>query len=336
MSKQGDGYSDNPPSSQPIYSYSVQNPAYPAYPPSNIYHQGAYGSPGAYGSSPAPAYMPPPPMYSEQNPNVTPPEVWSRNPPGDYPQEALFDIDNGPKQDVEESPPEYTIEIGNSSAFSEAAIRKAFIRKVYITLGIQLVITVGIICMFIFWKTLKEWVQDHIYFAYGLLAALIILTVVLACCDNVRRKVPYNFIFLGIFTIVEGCVLGSISALYDAEEVMWAAGATVLVTIGLTLFALQTKWDFTIMSGGLCVVLMVLLSFGILAAILRSYWLNIVYASLGTLVFGMYLVVDTQLIVGGKHRYSISPEDYIFAALNIYLDIVNLFVLLLSLFGACR
>lgn len=46
--------------------------------------------------------------------------------------------------------------------------------------------------------------------------------------------------------------------------------------------------------------------------------------------------MDTQLILGGKHKYSISPEEYIFAALNLYLDIVTIFLLLLQLIGFCR
>ena len=42
-------------------------------------------------------------------------------------------------------------------------------------------------------------------------------------------------------------------------------------------------------------------------------------------------------MVGGKNRkYSISPEEYIFAALNLYLDIITLFLLLLQLIGLCR
>lgn len=53
------------------------------------------------------------------------------------------------------------------------------------------------------------------------------------------------------------------------------------------------------------------------------------------LVF-QYLVFDTQLMMGGKHKYALSPEEYIFAALNLYLDIVNLFLFLLSIIGMAR
>ncbi|XP_069815522.1 protein lifeguard 2-like isoform X2 [Dendropsophus ebraccatus] len=215
-------------------------------------------------------------------------------------------------------------------------IRVAFIRKVYMTLTVQLVITFGLVFMFTFWKTLRSWTRQNPYLLYALIPSTFVLIMVLACCDSARRRVPLNFILLAIFTVFEGCLLGSFAAYFDADAVMWATGATILVTLGLTLFAFQTKWDFTVMSGGLMVALLVLLSFGILAAIFRSMWLNIVYACLGTLIFGMYLVVDTQLILGKGHRYSVSPEEYIFAALNLYLDVINLFLLLLQLFGLCN
>lgn len=42
------------------------------------------------------------------------------------------------------------------------------------------------------------------------------------------------------------------------------------------------------------------------------------------------------MMLGGKHKYSLSPEEYIFAALNLYLDIVNLFLFILSIIGNAR
>lgn len=49
-----------------------------------------------------------------------------------------------------------------------------------------------------------------------------------------------------------------------------------------------------------------------------------------------YLVFDTQMMLGGKHKYSLSPEEYVFAALNLYLDIINLFLFILSIIGQAR
>ncbi|XP_048463893.1 A-kinase anchor protein 9-like [Rhincodon typus] len=166
--------------------------------------------------------------------------------------------------------------------------------------------------------------------------AVFILIIILSCCDGVRRKAPWNIMLLLLFTILEGLLLGAISVFYRADAVMWAVGATAFVSLGLTLFSLQTKWDFTAGSGVLFVVLLVLVAFGILCAIIQSFWLQIVYASLGTLIFSIYLVVDTQLMLGGKHRYSLSPEEYIFAALNLYLDTINLFLFILQIIGLSR
>lgn len=48
-----------------------------------------------------------------------------------------------------------------------------------------------------------------------------------------------------------------------------------------------------------------------------------------------FLAFDTQMLLGNK-RYSISPEEYVFATLNIYLDIIYLFSFLLQIMGGGR
>ena len=73
----------------------------------------------------------------------------------------------------------------------------------------------------------------------------LVVIIVLACCPSVRRKFPQNIIALGIFTVCEGIMLGTISSFYDVEAILIAVGITAGVTLGLTLFAFQTKFDFT-------------------------------------------------------------------------------------------
>ena len=50
-------------------------------------------------------------------------------------------------------------------------------------------------------------------------------------------------------------------------------------------------------------------------------------------LFSCYIVWDVQMIVGGKHQRAnqFGPDDYIIAAIALYLDIVNLFLYLLEL-----
>ena len=51
----------------------------------------------------------------------------------------------------------------------------------------------------------------------------------------------------------------------------------------------------------------------------------------------VYIIHDTQLIIGGANKkYQIAPDDYVLAALTLYLDIINLFLYLLSLLNKKR
>ncbi|XP_076006318.1 protein lifeguard 1 [Genypterus blacodes] len=293
------------------------------------------------------SHEPCPPPYNAQDPHspysgvtyeVGKGDIVVISPAGPYPPVRPGDqAAGGDDRYAESLPDHFGSDPVDTNVFNDVTIRRGFIRKVYLTLMLQLLVTVGIICAFLYWDTLREFTWSNPWFSYSMMPVVMVLIVALSCCDNLRRQVPLNFIALGLFTIVEGMMLGSVAVFFEAEAVLWAAGATAVVSFSLSLFAMQTKWDFTTANGFLWVFTWTLISFALFCAILRSQYLYIVYACLGTLLFSMYLVFDTQLILGGQHRkYEISPEEYIFAALSLYLDIVNLFLFLLRLFGLCR
>eukprot|EP00878_Enallax_costatus_P001576 GHUV01001727.1.p1 GENE.GHUV01001727.1~~GHUV01001727.1.p1 ORF type:complete len:119 (+),score=11.16 GHUV01001727.1:352-708(+) len=109
-----------------------------------------------------------------------------------------------------------------------------------------------------------------------------------------------------------------------------AAVLTVGVTACLSLYALQTKRDFTAAGGILFSLLFAMIGAGILTIFIHSKVLNIAIAGIGAAVFACYIVFDVQLMVG-TGSYSISPDDYVMATINIYLDVINLFLYLLRL-----
>jgi FtsH-binding integral membrane protein len=137
---------------------------------------------------------------------------------------------------------------------------------------------------------------------------------------------------------------------------MMALGITTALCLGLTLFSFQTKIDVTgkgqcgefqiliitliiIAFAGIGMYLFaaswVLFIFGIICSffLARQYpVLNVVYSGLLALLFCMFLVYDTQTILGGK-KYSISPEEHIFAAIMLYVDVVYIFLAILNLGG---
>ncbi len=63
-------------------------------------------------------------------------------------------------------------------------------------------------------------------------------------------------------------------------------------------------------------------------------WLPVLvnlYCALGVIVFSIYIVIDTKLIIGGNRRFQLSTDDYVVGALLLYIDIIELFMYLLLL-----
>ncbi|XP_030766228.1 protein lifeguard 1-like isoform X2 [Sitophilus oryzae] len=239
--------------------------------------------------------------------------------------------------------PEDTGDVKGSD-FTDQNNRRGFIRKVYSILMVQLLITFGFVTVFCFHvPTVMFLYSTFILFNMpGLfiiaLVVMLVIMISLACWGEFIRKAPANYVMLFIFTMAGGVLVGVLARMYAPYAVWMAVGITAVVCLALTLFTLQTKCDFTTKKGILLVAVIILLVSASVASLLHSLitrktyntllsvlTVNLVYASLGALVFSVYLIYDTQLMMGGKHKYSISPEEYVFAALNLYLDIIYIF-----------
>ena len=108
---------------------------------------------------------------------------------------------------------------------------------------------------------------------------------------------------------------------------------TVAMTLALSIYAWTTKTDFTTMGGVLFVALLCLPVISILAYFINLPILHLIYNYLAVLLFSIYLIYDTQLIIG-NHSNSLSEDDYVLAVILLYLDIINLFVNILEILGS--
>ena len=114
---------------------------------------------------------------------------------------------------------------------------------------------------------------------------------------------------------------------------------TMALTVTLTIYAMTTKRDFTELCGPfMCMGLILIFSISILMSILSMFvftftetWYPFA-AGFGVIVYGLFLLIDTQLVVGGG-RYELTIDDYIIGAMILYLDIIMMFLELLKLFG---
>jgi FtsH-binding integral membrane protein len=135
--------------------------------------------------------------------------------------------------------------------------------------------------------------------------------------------------------MTEAYMVSCITAFTDPESVFIAAALTAAIVIALTIYAFTTKTDFTICGGLLFAALMALFIGGLLAAIFRSRYLTILISAFSVVLFSIYLIYDTQLILG-KGELKLTIDDYIFAAMNLYLDIIRIFLEILRLISAAR
>ena len=99
-------------------------------------------------------------------------------------------------------------------------------RKVYSILSCQLLITFGIVAIFTFEDNINEYVHLNSWVFWVSFAMTLIVMIVLICAGDMRRQTPWNYIFLMVFTVFEGILIGCICAYAGT----WAVSISVIAT----------------------------------------------------------------------------------------------------------
>lgn len=212
-------------------------------------------------------------------------------------------------------------------------MRAGFISKVYGILAFQLSITVASIC-FIFIPQVDQFFKTSLSLtlAYVAIVGSLITIIALSCCKSIARRVPINYILLILFTVCESYMLQIICYQYEPHSVLIAGVLTAAVTTVLALYALKTKTDYTACGAFLFCCFTILLIGSLISIFWRNYIFETLYACLGIVIYSIYLILDIQLI-SGKFGHTFTIDDYIMASMSVYIDIINLFVTILRLFG---
>jgi modulator of FtsH protease len=147
-----------------------------------------------------------------------------------------------------------------------------------------------------------------------------------------KRKAGLNLMLLFGFTFVSGLtlapLLSSILGLPGGASIV--ANAFMLTTVafgGLSVFAMNTKRDFSTMGKMLFITLIVVVVAGLINIFLGSPILQLAIASISSILFSAFILYDTQNIIKGAY------ETPIEGAIALYLDFLNLFVSLLQILG---
>jgi len=173
----------------------------------------------------------------------------------------------------------------------------------------------------------KHWIQSNVWMMYVSLFGAIGFMLLTFWK---RKSYPTNLLFLSGFTALEAYSIGVIVTFYDTKIVLLALVLTAGIFVALTLFACQTKYDFTAWQPYLFGALWILILFGFVGAFFPyNSKAELVYGSIAAMIFSGYILIDTQLIMRHYH-----VEEEIAAAISLYLDIINLFLAILRILNS--
>lgn len=211
--------------------------------------------------------------------------------------------------------------------------RQSFISKVYITVFFQLLYTFSyiMICknvpsILLFMK--GDYGLGLMYIAFNM---LIIMTGFLFCqYDNILKPCPNNIIFCILFTICLTHFLFYTFVNIPNDILSITFCSTLFLVSSLMFYAWQTNINYTNKGNYLIIGLLSIILLGFITIFLDIPFLHILYPILGITVFSGYIVYDIQLILG-RETIRYTPDDYLIASVNLYLDIINLCMFVLDL-----
>ncbi|MCJ1379218.1 hypothetical protein MMC17_002318 [Xylographa soralifera] len=235
------------------------------------------------------------------------------------------DLLGAPRGEDDNVPDDF--KFGGSVAEATLPIRMQFIRKVYSILTVQLLATVALSSISYFSTSYKSWIQSNTWMMWlSLFGAIAFMLLTFWK----RKSYPTNLIFLTGFTALEAYSISVIVSFYNSKIVLEALILTLGIFLALTLFACQTKYDFTSWAPYLFGGLWALILFGFMGAFFPyNSTAELIYGGLAALIFSGYILVDTQLVMRHYH-----VEEEIAAAISLYLDVINLFLAILRILNS--
>ncbi|XP_057707841.1 protein lifeguard 3-like [Corythoichthys intestinalis] len=309
--------------SPPTYEDALQHPKFE---PNQPQHGSAEPLPPSYSAGPG--------MYSS-----SPPSYWAQAGMWSAPDLSLSGMPttiNTLSAGVPATNPR-EMESFLNSQWESTSVRHAFIRKVYLILAAQLTVTFSVVAVFTFVDPVKMFVIRYPGIYWASLVVYFMVYCILLCCKEPRRRFPWNLVLLGVFTVALSYMSGTISSYYETKAVFLAMGITAVVCITVTVFCFQTKVDFTSCGGFLSIAAILLAIIGAVTAIVLFFhyvpWLHMLYAAIGAIIYTLFLVYNTQLLIGNR-ELAISPEEYVYGALSLYIDIVHIFLFILQISGS--
>ncbi len=206
--------------------------------------------------------------------------------------------------------------------------RATLIRRTYLLVFASVLVTIGGAAFGMSQPGLMQAVARHPIITMLCMFAPLVLAM------KFRDAFPANLGLVFLFTFVEGIAISPIMYVYGRTNpgVIGQAGLLTASAFGiLTLYAFLSRRDFSAWGAFFSVGLWVLIATSLLNLFFQNQTASLWLAGATVLVFSGLLVFDTWRL-----RNVYGPDDYVQAAVAIYLDLLNMFLAILSLLGGRR
>ena len=217
-------------------------------------------------------------------------------------------------------------------------IRNKFILKVFGILLFLFLFTFGLIflCQI---NIIKNYLDDHPFLCLILIGGSAIILcvsfIIMLCKPTLMREVPQNYIFLILNVIAMTILLICFTIFFEFEYVLASVVLVIAICLGIFLISCCKRIDLKYIFILLIITLFLGFAYGILILFYRNYYLDFLYCLVGAFIFSIFLIYDTQRLYypdqNGEYAYDI--DDYIWASLNLYFDIIRMFVEILKIIG---
>lgn len=212
-------------------------------------------------------------------------------------------------------------------------------RKVYVWMTLAMIIT-GFTAYYVATsQTLLTAIYSNNMVFYGLIIAELALVLGLTSMINRLSLLTATLMFV-IYSIVNGATLSVIFLTYTASSIANVFFITAATFASMSLYGYFTKKD---LSPWHSILIMGL--FGIIIASVVNYFMqssafNLIISYVGVLIFVGLTAYDTrkikQMMLTAPDVSETTQKYALLGALSLYLDFINLFLMLLRIFGSSR
>jgi hypothetical protein len=216
----------------------------------------------------------------------------------------------------------------------------AFMRGVYqwMTLGLGLTAVTAFAVQMS--QGLQQFLLQNQMIFFGLIIAELILVVSISAGIRKLSASAASGLFL-LYSALNGLTIGAILLFYTAASVATAFLTCCGMFAAMSVYGMTTKRDLTSWGSFLFMGLIGIIIASIVNIFIASSVMHFVISVIGVIVFTGLTAYDTQKL---KTMGETVPENdatavrrgTILGALSLYLDFINLFLMLLRLFGAGR